>query len=85
MTADRPDDARDGNAVRDAADADGYRPLRCPRCGRRMIDVSLGSTGTIRARCRKCKFEGTLDLGRFRKQRRRSRRLRTDLTDLWRY
>ena len=43
-----------------------YRVLRCPRCGRRLIDVAAGSTGKIRIKCRNCKFEGELVLGRFR-------------------
>lgn len=54
--------------------ADGFRTLRCPRCGHRLVDVAAGTSGSIRIKCRKCKFQGVLDLARFRKQRRAWRR-----------
>ena len=54
--------------------ADGFRTLRCPRCGHRLVDVAAGTSGSIRIKCRKCKFQGVLDLARFRKQRRARRR-----------
>ncbi len=50
--------------------SDGFRTLRCPRCGHRLVDVAAGTSGSIRIKCRKCKFQGILDLARFRKQRR---------------
>ena len=53
--------------------ADGFRTLRCPKCGHRLIDVAAGTSGSIRIKCRKCKFQGVLDLARFRKQRRAAR------------
>ncbi|MBP0985922.1 MAG: hypothetical protein J6P39_02810 [Oscillospiraceae bacterium] len=53
---------------------DVFRTLRCPRCGHRLVDVAAGTSGSIRIKCRKCKFQGVLDLARFRKQRRAWRR-----------
>lgn len=47
-----------------------YRILRCPRCGRRLIDVAAGSSGRIRIKCRNCKFEGELVLDRLRSRSR---------------
>ena len=42
--------------------SDGFRTLRCPRCGHRLVDVAAGTSGSIRIKCRKCKFQGILDL-----------------------
>ena len=60
---------QDRGEYRTVSCQDGFRTLRCPRCGHRLVDVAAGTSGSIRVKCRKCKFQGVLDLGRFRKQR----------------
>ena len=45
------------------------RDLRCPICGYRIQGVFADRTGHAEVKCRKCKFEGPLNLAYFRRQR----------------
>ncbi len=44
------------------------RELRCPVCGFRLLGMSADRQGVILIRCRKCKFEGPMNLAYFRSQ-----------------
>lgn len=44
--------------------------LRCPVCRFRIAGVYGDRSGHIRVKCRKCKFEGVLNLAYFRRMRR---------------
>ena len=46
------------------------RILRCPICGFRIEGVYSDRAGHAEIKCRKCKFEGPLNLAYFRRQRR---------------
>ena len=50
------------------------RDLRCPICGYRIEGVYEDRIGHVEVKCRKCKFEGPVNLAYFRRQvnRRRS-------------
>ena len=52
------------------------RNLDCPICGFRIEGVYADCTGHPEVKCRKCKFEGPLNLAYFRRQRRRHRYIR---------
>ena len=43
------------------------RSVRCPVCGYRILEIyeDMPCTGHIRIKCRKCKFEGALNLRYF--------------------
>ncbi len=49
---------------REEAEALALRELKCPICGYRLVGV-YGHSGYIRVKCRKCKFEGPLNLAYF--------------------
>lgn len=52
------------------------RDLRCPICGFRIEGVYSDRTGHAEVKCRKCKFEGPLNLSYFRRQQCRYRYIR---------
>ena len=52
------------------------RDLKCPICGFRIEGVFADRTGHAEVKCRKCKFEGALNLAYFRRQQNRHRYLR---------
>lgn len=45
------------------------RDLKCPICGFRIEGVYADRTGHAEVKCRKCKFEGPLNLSYFRRQK----------------
>ncbi|MCC8105968.1 MAG: hypothetical protein LIO99_08200 [Clostridiales bacterium] len=49
--------------------------LRCPICHYRIAGVYGDRSGHIRVKCRKCKFEGVLNLSYFRRMKRYYREL----------
>ena len=51
------------------------RTIRCPSCGFYLLDVYGHGHYFIRVKCRKCKFDDTIDTALFRtiKQRQRNR------------
>ena len=51
--------------------------VRCPVCGFPLIGATADRRGVIRIKCRKCKFEGAMNLAYFRTQR------KTDRHVLW--
>ena len=46
------------------------RDLKCPICGFRIEGVYSDRTGHAEIKCRKCKFEGPVNLSYFRRQKR---------------
>ena len=46
------------------------RDLKCPICGFRSEGVYADRTGHAEVKCRKCKFEGPVNLAYFRRQKR---------------
>ena len=50
-------------------EAQDKRALNCPICGFRLIGASADRHGLIEIKCRKCKFEGPVNLAYFRTQR----------------
>lgn len=54
------------------------RNLNCPICGFRIIGVYADRTGHAEVKCRKCKFEGPINLAYFRRQHRHRRYIRFD-------
>ena len=55
------------------------RNLNCPICGFRILGLYSDRSGHVEVKCRKCKFEGTLNLAYFRRQWQHHRYIR--LTD----
>ena len=53
-------------ASREAADALPIRTIRCPSCGFYLLDVYGQNHYYIRVKCRKCKFDETIDTALFR-------------------
>ena len=65
------------------AESQELRTIRCPSCGFYMLDVYGHEHYLIRVKCRKCKFDETIDTALFRTMRHRrlklyQRRIRTD-------
>ena len=54
------------------------RDLKCPICGFRIEGVYADRTGHAEVKCRKCKFEGPLNLSYFRRQKRHHHYFRLD-------
>ena len=48
------------------------RDFRCPICQFRIEGVYADSVGHVEIKCRKCKFEGPVNLAYFRRQKRHS-------------
>ena len=62
-------------ASRAGAAGEPLRTIRCPSCGFYLLDVYGHGHDFIRVKCRKCKFDDTIDTALFRtmKQRQRTR------------
>ena len=65
------------------AESQELRTIRCPSCGFYMLDVYGHEHYLIRVKCRKCKFDETIDTALFRTERHRrlnlyQRRIRAD-------
>ena len=68
---------------RKLAESQELRTIRCPSCGFYMLDVYGHEHYLIRVKCRKCKFDETIDTALFRTMRHRrlklyQKRVRTD-------
>ena len=46
------------------------KDLRCPICGYKIGTVYLDRQGHVSIKCRKCKFDGVINLAYFRRQNR---------------
>ena len=57
------------------AEAQELRTIRCPSCGFYMLDVYGHEHYLIRVKCRKCKFDETIDTALFRTMRHRRLKL----------
>lgn len=55
------------------------RDLKCPICGFRIEGVYADRTGHAEVKCRKCKFEGPLNLSYFRRQHKHHHYFRLDV------
>ncbi len=51
---------------RRAAENKPLRRIRCPRCGFYLMDVYGSDHCLVRVKCRKCKFNETIDTALFR-------------------
>ncbi len=49
-----------------AMPAEPLRTVRCPRCGFYLLDVCGRGHCFVRVKCRKCKFNETIDTALFR-------------------
>ena len=49
------------------------RTIKCPNCGFYLLDVSGYDHYFVRVKCRKCKFDETIDTALFRTIKRRQR------------
>lgn len=49
------------------------RTIRCPSCGFYLLDVYGHDHYLVRVKCRKCKFDDTIDTALFRTMSRRGR------------
>lgn len=68
---------------RKLAESQELRTIRCLSCGFYMLDVYGHEHYLIRVKCRKCKFDETIDTALFRTMRHRrlelyQKRIRTD-------
>ena len=52
---------------------EGLRTIRCPNCGFYLLDVYGKGHCFVRVKCRKCKFDETIDTALFRTVRRKGR------------
>ena len=59
---------------RKLAETRQLRTIRCPRCGFYMLDVYGYDHYLVRVKCRKCKFNETIDTALFRTMRSRKYR-----------
>ena len=65
-------------ASRAGAEGEQLRTIRCPSCGFYLLDVYGHGHYYIRVKCRKCKFDETIDTALFRTMKQRQRiRLRS--------
>ena len=58
---------------RKLAEQQTSRTIRCPSCGFYLLDVYGEGHYLIRVKCRKCKFDETIDTALFRTMRKRRR------------
>ena len=58
---------------RKLAESQELRTIRCPSCGFYMLDVYGHEHYLIRVKCRKCKFDETIDTALFRTMKRHRR------------
>ena len=56
---------------REGAEAMQLRAIRCPSCGFYLLDVYGREHYYLRVKCRKCKFDDTIDTALFRTMNRR--------------
>ena len=61
-------------ASRAGAESKRLRTIRCPNCGFYLLDVYGTDHCYIRVKCRKCKFDETIDTALFRTIRHRRRK-----------
>ena len=54
-----------------ALQGEQLRTIRCPSCGYYLLDVFGRSHDYVRVKCRKCKFDETIDTALFRTVNRR--------------
>ena len=78
-----PDLQQKLEACRAGAEGEPLRTIRCPSCGFYLLDVYGHDHYYIRVKCRKCKFDETIDTALFRTMRHKrlklyQRRIRTD-------
>ena len=64
-----------------AAESQELRTIRCPRCGFYMLDVYGNDHYLVRVKCRKCKFNETIDTALFRTMRSRKYKRRASGTN----
>ena len=60
-------------ASRAGAAGEPLRTIRCPSCGFYLLDVYGHGHYFIRVKCRKCKFDDTIDTALFRTMKQRQR------------
>ena len=60
-------------ASRAGAKGEPLRTIRCPSCGFYLLDVYGYGHYFIRVKCRKCKFDDTIDTAIFRTMKQRQR------------
>ena len=60
-------------ASRAGAKGEPLRTIRCPSCGFYLLDVYGYGHYFIRVKCRKCKFDDTIDTALFRTMKQRQR------------
>ena len=58
---------------RKLAEQESPRTIRCPSCGFYLLDVYGQGHYLIRVKCRKCKFDETIDTALFRTMRSKNR------------
>ena len=59
--------------LRQAAMIQPLRTIKCPNCGFYLLDVSGYDHYFVRVKCRKCKFDETIDTAQFRTIKRRQK------------
>ena len=70
----RPDIQAKLAASRAGAETKRLRSIRCPNCGFYLLDVYGTDHYYIRVKCRKCKFDETIDTALFRTMKHRRRK-----------
>ena len=68
-----PDLQQKLEASRAGAEGEPLRTIRCPSCGFYLLDVYGHDHSYIRVKCRKCKFDDTIDTALFRTMKRHRR------------
>ena len=68
-----PDLQQKLEASRAGAEGEPLRTIRCPSCGFYLLDVYGHDHYYIRVKCRKCKFDETIDTALFRTMKRHRR------------
>ncbi len=61
-------------ASRTGAESKQLRTIRCPMCGFYLLDVYGRDHYYLRVKCRKCKFDETIDTALFRTMTRRKQK-----------
>ena len=68
-----PDLQQKLEASRAGAAGEPLRTIRCPSCGFYLLDVYGQGHYLVRVKCRKCKFDETIDTALFRTMRSKNR------------
>ncbi len=68
-----PDLQKKLDQSRELAEQQTARSIRCPSCGFYLLDVYGQGHYLISVKCRKCKFDETIDTALFRTMRRKNR------------